>query len=160
MKGLTVPHRLKALIGVAATALTLTTALSGTASAAPSHSSNYPKFTYEGKYPENTPCSGSYSLIHRTSANVNGRTITLKYFYAGGCGSFARIENAPQGCYAWLDRTSYVPSGNPTSWDWVRESVDSGINYAYTQVGNNLNGRVSRAALVCGSTVHARTAWY
>jgi hypothetical protein len=145
---------------VAATALALTTALSGTASAAPSSSSGYPLFTYEGSYPESTPCSGSYSLIHSTSASVNGSTIALKYFYSSGCGSFARIENAPQDCYAWLDRTSYVPSGTPTSWDWVRESVDSGINYAYTQVGNNLNGRESRAALVCGGTVYARTAWY
>lgn len=153
-------HRLKASVGVAATALALTTALSGSASAAASHSSGYPLFTYEGSYPQNTPCSGSYSLIHSTSATVNGRTITLKYFYSGGCGSFARIENAPQGCYAWLDRTSDAPSGTPTTWEWVRESVDSGIDYAYTQIGNNLNGRVSRAALVCSGTVYARTAWY
>jgi hypothetical protein len=156
----TVSHRLKASIGVAATALALTTALSGTASAAPYHNSGYPQFTYEGTYPENTPCSGSYSLIHSTSATVNGRTITLKYFYSSGCGSFARVENAPQGCYAWLDRTSYVPSGTPTSWDWVAESVDSGTDYAYTEIGSNLNGRESRAALVCGNTVYARTAWY
>ncbi|MFF2652072.1 hypothetical protein [Streptomyces sp. NPDC058045] len=40
------------------------------------------------------------------------------------------------------------------------ESVDRGDAYACTQVGSNLHGRVSRAALVCGSTVHARTAWY
>lgn len=153
-------HRPKAAIGLATIALALSTVLSGTADAAPSHSTGYPRFTYEGVYPDRTPCSGGFRLVHSTSANVNGRTISLKYYYSGGCGSFARIDNAPQGCYAWLDRTPYVPSGTPTSWDWVRESVDPGINYAYTQIGNNLNGRVSRAALVCGTTVYARTAWY
>ncbi|MBB1252508.1 hypothetical protein H3146_03850 [Streptomyces sp. OF3] len=134
--------------------------MAGTANAAPSSSPGYPRFTHEGKYPQNTPCSGSYQLKYTNRANVGGRTITLKYFYAGGCGSFARIENAPRGCYAWLDRTRERPSGTPTSWDWVRESVDPGIDYAYTQVGNNLSGRVSRAALVCGTTVHSRTPWY
>jgi hypothetical protein len=153
-------HRFKVSIGLAATVLGLSTTLSGTAEAAPSHSSGYPRFTYEGSYPENTACSGRYGLIHQTSATVSGRTIRLKYYYASGCGSFARIENAPQGCYAWLDRTAYVPSTEPSSWDWVRESVDPGDNFAYSQVGNNLNGRLSRAALVCGSTVYARTAWY
>ncbi|MET8974644.1 hypothetical protein ABZX85_03405 [Streptomyces sp. NPDC004539] len=153
-------RRLKVSVALAAGTLAMTGALSGSASAVPSHSANYPLFSYEGSYPGNTPCSGSYSLVRQTSAVVSGRTIALKYFYAGGCGSFARIENAPQGCYAWLDRTSYVPSGTPTSWDWVRESVDPGIDYAYTQIGNNLNGRLSRAALVCGTTVYARTAWY
>jgi hypothetical protein len=154
-------HRLfTTAVGLLATALVAVLGLSTSATASPSHNNGYPRFTYEGKYPQSTPCSGSYNLKSTKQADVNGRTITLKYYYAGGCGSFARIENAPRGCYAWLDRTDYVPSGEPGSWDWVRESVDAGDDFAYTQVGNNLHGRVSRAALVCGNTVYARTAWY
>jgi hypothetical protein len=32
-------------------------------------------------------------------------------------------------------------------------------NYAYTQIGNNLSGRVSRALLTCDGHVVAETAW-
>jgi hypothetical protein len=46
----------------------------------------------------------------------------------------------------------------------VQETVDPGINFAYTMVGNNLSGRLSRAALACGPSaprkVIARTSWY
>jgi hypothetical protein len=59
-----------------------------------------------------------------------------------------------------LDRST---NGGRT-WSWVQETVDPGINFAYTMVGNNLSGRVSRAALACGPSaprkVIARTGWY
>lgn len=126
------------------------------AQAAPFHSTGYPSFTYEGSYPESTPCR--YSLLQSRTAAWGGRTITLKYFYSGGCGSFARIDNAPGDCSVFLDRT---PTQSTSSWNYVGETVDAGINYAYTMIGNNLNGRYSRGALVCGpGTVLTRTAWY
>ncbi|GAA2893146.1 hypothetical protein GCM10011428_02120 [Streptomyces violaceus] len=43
---------------------------------------------------------------------------------------------------------------------WVSETVDSGINYAYTQMGNNLSGRVSRALLSCDGHDLTSTGWY
>jgi hypothetical protein len=130
-------------------------------------SPGYPYYQYEGLYPTQTPCSGRYYLPQVSggatrTASYQGRTITLKYYYHGECGSFARIENAPSGqCWAYLDRSN---DGGQT-WANVTEPVDPGINYAYTKVGNNLSGRVSRAALVCrgsGSSfvVLARTNWY
>jgi hypothetical protein len=128
-----------------------------TAQAAPFHGPGYPRFTYEGSYPESTPCR--YSLHESRTATWGGRTITLKYFYSGGCGSFARIDNAPRDCRVYLDRT---PTQSTSSWSYVGETVDAGISYAYTMIGNNLNGRYSRGALVCGpgGTVLTRTAWY
>ena len=130
-------------------------------------SPGYPYYQYEGLYPTQTPCSGRYYRPQVSGGATktvirNGRTITLKYYYHGSCGSHARIENAPSGeCWAYLDRSN---DGGRT-WANVTEPVDPGISYAYTKVGNNLNGRVSRAALVCrgsGSTflVLARTSWY
>ncbi|WP_152588151.1 hypothetical protein [Nostoc sphaeroides] len=128
------------------------------AQAAPFNSPGYPNYTYEGKYPEATPCR--YNLLQSKKATWTGSTITLKYFYSDGCGSFARIENAPPYCSVYLDRTRST-NPNPTRWDYVGETVDPGINFAYTKVGNNLSGRLSRAALVCGTgTVVTRTNWY
>jgi hypothetical protein len=147
--------RLTSLVAVAAFAAL---AIAVPAQAAPSHGPGYPAFAHEGRYPEATPCS--YRLQQSRRASWGGRTITLKYFYSGGCGSFARIDNAPRDCVALLDRST---DGGRT-WSWVQETVDPGINFAYTMVGNNLSGRVSRAALACGPSaprkVIARTSWY
>ncbi|MEV6591500.1 hypothetical protein [Streptomyces acidicola] len=43
---------------------------------------------------------------------------------------------------------------------WVSETVDSGVTYAYTKIGNNLGGRVSRALLACDGHALTGTAWY
>ena len=72
-------------------------------------------------------------------------------------GSFARIENSRPGCAAVLQRSNNSTGRND---GWVSETVDSGINYAYTQMGNNLNGRVSRAVLSCDGHDLVNTAWY
>lgn len=145
----------KLAVGAAAAAV-LALAGAAAAQATPYHGSGYPAFAYEGRYPEATPCS--YGLNQSRTASWAGRSIRLKYFYSGGCGSFARIENAPRDCRVVLDRST----DGGRSWSWVLETVDPGIDYAYTQVGNNLSGRVSRGALVCGSngTVVVRTNWY
>lgn len=149
------PTRVTMLAGVAALAAL---AMAVPAQAAPSHGPGYPAFAHEGRYPEATPCN--YRLQQSRTGTWGGRRIALKYFYSGGCGSFARIDNAPRDCVALLDRST---NGGRT-WSWIQETVDPGINFAYTMVGNNLSGRVSRAALACGPSaprqVITRTNWY
>jgi hypothetical protein len=138
-------------------------ALALSPAAAPAHpfpGPGYPKYANEGRYPEATSCK--YRLQARRTATFAGRRITLKYFYNGRCGSFARIENAPRSCRVTLDRST---DGGRT-WSFITETVDRGDDFAYTQVGNNLAGRVSRGALVCDKpgdsfgTVVARTNWF
>ncbi|MFH8693549.1 hypothetical protein ACWGKK_38495 [Streptomyces chartreusis] len=43
---------------------------------------------------------------------------------------------------------------------WVLETVDPGIDYAYTKVINSLDGRLSKAVLFCGSQGLAESAWF
>ena len=130
------------------------------AQAKPIYGVGYPRFKYEGSYPEHTPCR--YHLQDSRTAQLGDRPVTLKYFYSGGCGSYARIDNAPGDCSVFLDRTYNNTYNNSDSSTWanVIETVDPGINFAYTKVGNNLNGRLSRAALVCNGVLLNRTNWY
>ncbi|MDH6221794.1 hypothetical protein [Streptomyces pseudovenezuelae] len=129
------------------------------AQAASLQSAGYGVFANEGLYPEQTSCSGSFTQPNvpggaTKTAVYAGRTITLKYFYSPGCGSFARIDNAPQGCAAHSNRLA------PNFTEWVLESVDPGIDFAYTKVINNLDGRLSKAVLFCDNQRLAETAWY
>ena len=148
--------QIRTVASVAGLLVSTSLAFTTSTQAAPFDSGGYPRFTYEGSYPEATPCR--YNLQQSKTAIWAGRTITLKYFYSAGCGSYARIDNAPRDCSVFLDRTRY--SNDVSSHEYVGETVDPGINFAYTKVGNNLNGRLSRAALVCGVPVVARTNWY
>lgn len=122
----------------------------------------YPYYEYEGLYPTQTPCAGDYALPDveggaTLTASHAGQTMTLTYYYHDACGSFARIENAlPERCSAILDRSN---NGGQT-WDDVVEPVEPGSTVASTQIGNNLDGRRSRAALVCDNILLARTKWY
>lgn len=123
------------------------------------HSPGYPMFEYEGNYPNETPCDGLYGVPDtdwRRVATFEGYEITLEYFYHWDCGSFAKISNAPENCAAILERST--DEGN--TWAWVSEIVEPGLNFAYTMTGNNLAGRLSRAALSCDGDVIARTEWY
>jgi hypothetical protein len=150
--------RLKRIAGAAGVVAVASLAIATGAEAAPFDSgAGYPRFAHEGVYPENSGCS--YRLQQSRTGNWGGRSVRLRYYYSGGCGSFARIDNAPRDCSVFLDRT---PDGDTVGgWDYVGETVDPGINFAYTKVGNNLSGRLSRGALVCGSgTVVTRTSWY
>ncbi|ELP66979.1 hypothetical protein ACKI1I_14870 [Streptomyces turgidiscabies] len=129
------------------------------AQAASMESVGYGAFANEGLYPEQTSCSGRFTQPNvpggaTKTAVYGGRTITLKYFYSSGCGSFARIENAPQGCAAHSNRLT------ATQIEWVLETVDPGIDFAYTKVINNLDGRLSKAVLFCDNQRLAETAWY
>ncbi|MFJ9589050.1 hypothetical protein [Streptomyces acidicola] len=83
--------------------------------------------------------------------------MSLKYFYSDRCGSFARIENARQNCAAVLERSN---NGTGRADGWVSETVDAGVTYSYTKIGNNLGGRVSRALLACDGHALTSTAWY
>jgi hypothetical protein len=150
--------RNKALAGLAGLGLAASLAFAGVAQAAPFDNAGYPRFAHEGVYPEKSGCK--YRLTRSAKGVWGGRTIPLRYYYSGRCGSFARIDNAPRSCKVWLDRT---PDRDTVGgWDFVGETVDPGLNFAYTKVGNNLGGRLSRGALTCGprNTVIVRTPWF
>ena len=125
-----------------------------TAQAQPFAGGNYGLYGQEGQYPTTSFCSGTFRLIGATKYFEG---LALKYFYSDKCGSFARIENSRPGCAAVLQRSDNGAGRND---GWVSETVDSGINYAYTQMGNNLNGRVSRALLSCDGHDLVNTGWY
>ena len=116
----------------------------------------YPMFAYEGVYPNSTPCRDRFQLQHRITSTYQDREVVLSYYYHDDCGSFARIDGAPERCAAVVDRS--IDGG--ASWTWVREYVEPGLDFAYTMMGNNLEGRVSRGALVCDEYVLARTEWW
>lgn len=120
------------------------------------HGPGYPMFEYEGRYPERTPCSDQFELVQSTAGTHYGHEIALQYYYHDDCGSFARIENAPEGCAVILDRST----DGGMSWTWVRELIKPGFDYACTKMGNNLEGRVSRGALACDGQVIVRTDWW
>jgi hypothetical protein len=114
------------------------------ADAAPLQSGNYGAYANEGKYPEQT--GAKFRLVATRTATHNGRRITMKVFYNGRIGAFARIDNAPRDCIVVMDRTP----GNQNITGVVGESVDPGISFAYTRIANNLEGRLARGALMCG----------
>jgi hypothetical protein len=120
------------------------------------HGPGYPMFPYEGVYPDDTPCRDRFQLEQVTTGTYQGHTITLKYFYDDDCGSFARIDDAPGSCAVILDRST----DDGMSWAWVRELVEPRLHFAYTKMGNNLEGRISRGALVCDGLVIVRTDWW
>lgn len=125
-----------------------------TAQAAPHSGGNYGAYAHEGQYPTVSGCSGTFRQVGPTGTAEGMR---LKYFYSDRCGSFARIENSRANCAAVLERSN---SGAGRADGWVSETVDAGTDYAYTKIGNNHNGRVSRALLTCDGHVLAHTNWY
>jgi hypothetical protein len=154
--------RIRALVLTAVTAVSVLAA-AGAAQAAPYAGGNYPALGYEGKYPEQTPCR--YAVQQSQKATYKGQTITLRLFYNGRCGAFARIDNAPQGCTVTLWRTQGVATtaaaADQAPIGSISEPIDPGINFAYTQVADNLGGRSAQALLACGGgPAIARTNWY
>lgn len=150
----------KAAIGGAVaigSVLTLTTP----ANAVSYSNGNYGAYAYEGSYPTIAACAGTFSTIYtRTGYQYAGHSITLRLLYSSKCGAYARIDGAPVNtCQTILDR-----SNNPydtASWSSVWETVDSGLTYAYTKMGNDLNGRLARAAVWCGGSSPVwQTNWY
>jgi hypothetical protein len=130
-------------------------ALMPTAAQSASYSGgNYGAYGMEGLYPTHSSCAGTFRQIGPTQF---AGSMALKYFYSDSCGSFARIENSRPGCVAVLQRSN---DGVGRVDGWVSESVDPGINYAYTKLGNNLHGRVSRALLSCDGHDLVPTPWF
>jgi hypothetical protein len=120
------------------------------------HSPGYPMFAHEGSYPEDTPCPLPFEVHERHRVIYRGGEIELTHFYHPDCGSYARIENAPTTCVAVLERSTDLGA----SWDWVAEIVEPELTFAYTQIGNDLEGRKTRAVLACDGQVLKRTAWH
>ncbi|MEU9332590.1 hypothetical protein AB0D49_05405 [Streptomyces sp. NPDC048290] len=124
------------------------------AQAAPFSGGNYGAYGMEGQYPTVGYCNGTFSQVGATQYHSG---MALKYYYSSKCGSFARIENSRANCAAVLQRSN---NGVGRVDGWVSETVDPGINYAYTQIGSNLSGRVSRAVLSCDGHDLLWSAWY
>ncbi|MFI6931971.1 hypothetical protein [Streptomyces sp. NPDC050287] len=137
--------------GGAAAVLALTQV---SAEAASFQGGNYGAYGMEGQYPTVSSCAGTFQQV---GATRYAEGMALKYFYSSKCGSFARIENSRANCAAVLQRSN---SGTGRVDGWVSETVDPGINYAYTKIGNNLDGRVSRALLACDGHDLVFTNWY
>lgn len=138
-----------------------------TAQAAPYVQGDFGAFPYENSYPTVAGCSGTFFLPSDLPggavkyANWAGRQVKLEFYYSNRCGAYARISNAPASCQAEIRRDS---NGDRREEGRMWETVDPGIDYAYTRIANNLNGRLAKAQLVCvdGSTAYlvADTDWY
>ena len=73
------------------------------AEAVPTQGGNYGVYPNEGKYPEQT--GAKFRRVATRTATHEGRRVTLKVFYNGRIGTFARIDNAPRDCVVVVDRT-------------------------------------------------------
>ncbi|EGX54865.1 hypothetical protein SZN_35802 [Streptomyces zinciresistens K42] len=145
---------LRTLLTAAGAAIALLTLSPATAQAQAFSGGNYGLYSWEGQYPTVGGCAGTFRQVGPTRT---AGAMSLKYFYSDRCGSFARIENSRANCAAVLERSN---NGVGRADGWVSETVDPGINYAYTMIGVNLDGRVSRALLTCDGNVLTWTDWY
>jgi hypothetical protein len=137
--------RTKLLSGVVSVLAVGALATAVPAGAAPEQGGDYGAYPNEGKYPEQT--GAKFRRVAMRTATHNGRQITLKLFYNGRVGAFARIDNAPRDCRVVVDR-ALGPNQQHTG--RIDETVDPGISFAYTKIANNLDGRLARGALLCG----------
>jgi hypothetical protein len=137
-------HLLAGVVSALAVGALVTAAVTP-ADAEPRRSGDYGAYPNEGKYPEQTGVK--FRRVATRTATHNGRLITLKLFYNGRVGAFARIDNAPRDCMVMVDRT---PGSTQEHTGAVGETVDPGLSFAYTRIANNLDGRLARGALVCG----------
>ena len=139
-----------------------------TASAASWSYPNYGTYDHEGEYPNgNHACGGGFGWsqpVPEKKLAFAGRTYTIRLCYSDNYGAYARLDGAAKNdtrCVAVLHRSNTASTGNYAS---VWESVDGNVTYAYTKVGNNLEGRLARAEMVCDggkpSQKIVRTAWY
>ncbi|WP_020421617.1 hypothetical protein [Amycolatopsis sp. ATCC 39116] len=144
---------------LAATAAAFTGVVVGTANAEPLWGGDYARvgLAYEGRYPANTPCSGAFRVVDTDSFTWYGRVGTLKLYYHGSCGAYARADNIESYCYVRLNRLEPGETGRYHG--WVTETTD-GLNYAYTQMANNLNGRLARGSVICSGMEVADVGWY
>lgn len=137
------------------------------AQAVPSSSGNYGAFAYEGSYPTVPGCSGTFFLPSGVPGGAvqtrswQGRQVKLEFYYSNSCGAYGRISNVPPECKVTVYRDG---NGDRVSDATVTETVDPGIDYAYTKIANNLNGRLAKAFLTCTAAgqnwIVLSTDWY
>lgn len=135
------------------------------AQAASYRDGNYGTMAHEGAYPTgNHACGGSgwSQPVAAKSYRYRGRTLTIRLCYSNSSGAYARLDGAAVNesqCEAILDRSDSPHETRSFSSVW--ETVDDNVGYAYTRVGNDLHGRLARAAVYCdGGPFVAQTAWY
>ena len=150
-------HAAPATVAAGLAALALAPAA---APAQPFPGPGYPKYANEGRYPRRRPASTRSRPTAPRASRGGGSRSSTPTTGAAARSRGSTTRRAP--ARVTLDRSA---DGGRT-WSFITETVDPGDNFAYTQVGNNLSGRVSRGALVCdepGSsvgTVVARTNWF
>lgn len=137
------------------------------AQAAPSSWGNYGAFANEGSYPTVAGCTGTFFLPAGVPGGAvqtrewQGRQVKLEFYYSNRCGAYGRISNVPPECKVTVSRDS---NGDRIADAGITETVDPGIDFAYTKIANNLNGRLASASLTCtaaGQTWSVlSTGWY
>lgn len=137
------------------------------AQATPYSSGNYGAFANEGSYPTVAGCSGTFFLPSDVPGGAvqtrewQGRQVKLEFYYSNRCGAYGRISNVPPECKVIVYRDS---NGDRVFDATITETVDPGIDYAYTKIANNLNGRLAKAYLTCTAAgqnwIVLSTDWY
>jgi hypothetical protein len=148
-----------ALSAVLAAVFVLATVTSTPASARALWSGDYARagLAYEGHYPASTPCNHHFYVVRTKTFNWYGRHGTLRMYYHPSCGAFVRVDNIETYCYTAAYRIEPGETGQLVG--HVTETSD-GLHYAYTQMANNLHGRLARGEAICSGTVVADTGWY
>jgi hypothetical protein len=154
-------RKLAVSLGVATVMLPV---IASGASAAPFYGGNYGIYKNEGSYPTVSGCAGTYREIYRLDTGGQGATAVLRMYYSSVCGAYARIDNvnSPSSTTVTV-RLNRSNNGDKIADGYVGETVDRGLNYAYTKLGNNLNGRVAQAQVTfekTGARSSVGTGWY
>jgi len=153
------------VVGIGAAAAAVGVLGVNPAEAASFHDGNYGTFAHEGRYPTgNHACGGKgwSQPVRAKRYHFHGRTLTIRLCYNNSYGAYARLDGArvnDSRCYAILDRSNHPHETR--SFSSVDETVDDNVGYAYTKVGNDLHGRLARAAVICGGGPGVvQTSWY
>lgn len=127
-------------------------------------SGNYGALANEGRYLNgNHQCDGGYGWrqVFATKRGVyDGRTYSLRLCYSPYYGVYARLDGAAvndKRCVVFVNRSS--TAGRQRSDGTIGETVDSNVGYAYTKVANNLDGRLAKARIICGSGAAIGEGW-
>lgn len=126
----------------------------GPVAAEPSFAFDYPRpeLAYEGRYPQNTPCAGAFSVVQTKKVTWGGMNATFRMYYHRNCGAYIRVDNMFPECHLKGFRQS--PENAPIDYFGIVYETSDGLTYAYTMMMNNLNYRLAWGHLRCyGQTV-------
>ena len=103
-------------------------------------------------------------MLQWGSLQISTGSLDWIFYYSPRCGAFGRIENVRLGsgtrAVVEVHRSN---SGAHVSNGSVGETVDAGLNFAYTKIANNLSGRVAQVRAVVrgpGAFASSGRTWY